>query len=110
MNAICVNLQPEVSSELAAPLTVLSVTVQDSRFSAPVDLVFCNSDLQQVKEMRASYPQAAVIVVSRLPNVSEWLDCIEAGAADYCSAPFEVAQLRWVIDSSLRSTRQALAA
>ena len=42
-----------------------------------------------------------VIVVSRLPEVSAWLQALEQGAADYCGAPFEARQVRWALNSSL---------
>jgi hypothetical protein len=41
------------------------------------------------------------VVVSRLPEVSAWLDALEQGAADYCGAPFERKQVGWVLNSSL---------
>jgi DNA-binding NtrC family response regulator len=48
------------------------------------------------------WPELPVIVVSRMPEVSEWLDAIEAGAADYCAAPFESAHIQWILSSTLR--------
>ncbi len=42
-----------------------------------------------------------VVVVSRCPEVKEWLDAMEAGAADYCAAPFEHRQLEWILSASL---------
>ena len=48
-----------------------------------------------------SHPGVPVIVVSRLPEVSAWLQALEQGAADYCGAPFEARQVRWALNSSL---------
>jgi len=53
--------------------------------------------------VRNQRPELPVVVVSRLPEVSGWLDALDAGASDYCGAPFEPTQVRWVLDSSLRS-------
>jgi hypothetical protein len=39
--------------------------------------------------------------VSRLPEVSGWLQALEQGAADYCGAPFEPRHVRWALNSSL---------
>ena len=35
-------------------------------------------------------------------ETQEWLDALEAGAADYCAAPFEPVQLRWLLDAHMR--------
>ena len=47
-------------------------------------------------------PAAAVVVVNRLPENARWLDALELGAADYCGAPFEPVQIRWLLDGVLR--------
>jgi DNA-binding NtrC family response regulator len=63
--------------------------------------------LGAVRDMR---PELPVVVVSRIPEVSGWLDALDAGATDYCGAPFEAAQVRWVLDSSLKTEPRAAAA
>jgi hypothetical protein len=35
-------------------------------------------------------------------QVGEWLDAIESGALDYCSAPFEPSLLGWILKSVSR--------
>jgi len=87
------------------------VTIQDNDWPA-ADAMFCNGDgadyrslLQQV---RADRPELPVVVVTRLPETDKWLNALEAGAADYCSAPFEPIQVRWILSSVLR--RRALCA
>ncbi|HUQ91402.1 MAG TPA: hypothetical protein VM120_06960 [Bryobacteraceae bacterium] len=45
-----------------------------------------------------------VIVVSRHPNAAQWIDAMEAGAADYCAAPFEIQQIRWLVDANTKPT------
>ena len=69
------------------------------------DIVFCPASpsrfkrtLEAVKRLRPGLP---VVVVSRLPEVSEWLDAMDAGASDYCASPFEPAQVRWILESNL---------
>ena len=49
--------------------------------------------------LRETYPGLPVIVVTRHPEARFWLDALEAGATDYCGAPFERVQLRWVLGS-----------
>src|SRR5258708_844792 len=66
-----------------------------------VDLLFCGPDTELVRTLRASNPKASIVVVSRLPEVMDWLDAIEAGADDYCAPPFEPMQIRWILDANL---------
>ncbi len=74
------------------------------------DLVFCPSDLSAYRAVARLNPNCPVVVVSRIPEVSGWLDALEAGAADYCAAPFEAIQVRWLVDTHLRSSRVVAAA
>jgi DNA-binding response OmpR family regulator len=49
------------------------------------------------------------VIVNRHPENSRWLDALELGAADYCGAPFEPVQMRWLLDSVLRRPTAAAA-
>jgi DNA-binding response OmpR family regulator len=98
-------LDPHVADDLKTVLLQLGQTVQTAILSgdAPdfgdANLVFAESvNLGVIRESRPDLP---VIVVSRLPEVSAWLDALEQGAADYCGAPFERRQVGWVLNSSL---------
>jgi len=73
-------------------------------------MVFCDSKpnhyrplLDGLKKKGLHVP---VVVVSRLPEVSEWLDALDAGAMDYCAAPFEHQQIRWLIDSAMLASQR----
>lgn len=70
------------------------------------DLIFCSSDgkryLPLLEAIVRRKLQLPVVVVSRMPEVSDWLDAIEAGASDYCAAPFESAHIRWILESTLK--------
>jgi len=71
-------------------------------------LIFCSNTPQLINLLAAvsAHPaKVPVVVVSRHPEVREWLDAIEAGAADYCAAPFELRQLHWLLESNM--SRQA---
>ena len=67
--------------------------------------VFISSDSleysQTLSLLRETYPKLPVIVVSRFPDVKQWLDALDAGASDYCGAPFERVQLHWILNSVL---------
>jgi ActR/RegA family two-component response regulator len=77
--------------------TVESHAVADSR----ADIIFCTADVNVVSELRKAKPDACIVVVSRYPEVSGWLDAIEAGATDYCAPPFETAQVKWIVETAM---------
>jgi len=70
-------------------------------------IVFCGTKTETVKDLRRMNPNASIIAVSRLPETTDWLNVIEAGADDYCAAPFESHQLRWILDSTMHFSRAA---
>ena len=80
------------------------------RFHA--DAIFCNSEPREyqalLNEMKLKGLRLPVVVVSRLPEVSEWLDALDAGAADYCAAPFEHQHMSWLIESALLASQHAI--
>ena len=104
---LLLGLEGSLSNELNPVLEKLGQTVQIEPSTAGVlertdaNVVFADGGcLHAVRDQR---PELPVVVVSRLPEVRGWLDALEAGASDYCGAPFEPAQVRWVLDSSLRT-------
>lgn len=110
--AILFHLEEKLEAELAASLTAASLEVQRLESASPAvsgDLVFCTTGpaFHRAKEM---FPHLPVIVVSRLPETAEWLDALEAGAADYCAAPFETVHIRWLIEAHVGQKRRGAAA
>jgi len=77
------------------------------------DIVFAGGDpiyyLSLLREVRESRPGLPFVVVTRVPETKEWLDALEAGATDYCSAPFENRQINWLMESALPRERTAAA-
>src|SRR5438309_9056262 len=75
------------------------------------DGVFCSSQSGECRKlltkMKGKGLHMPVVVVSRIPEVSEWLGAIEAGATDYCAAPFEHRDISWVIQSVLMASQHA---
>jgi DNA-binding response OmpR family regulator len=69
------------------------------------DVVFCSVGCcrQVLADLRGERLQVPVVAVSRLPEVGLWLDALEWGAVDYCAAPFEPRQVRWVLQTSLQA-------
>ena len=78
------------------------------------DIVFANGDgkhyLTLLKQVRETFPAMPFVVVTRVPETSDWLDALEAGATDYCSAPFEPRQMNWLMESALPAVRTFAAA
>ena len=104
-NILLAGLESTIAGELSGVLKELGQNVQsaDCVVSTPdpagVQLVFAPEAL--LAEVQRCYPGVPVIVVSRMPEVSSWLRALELGAADYCGAPFEATQVRWVLNTAL---------
>jgi DNA-binding NtrC family response regulator len=92
-------------------LTQVVNTVGDAVRANGVDIVFAGGDgddyRDTVQRLVASRPDLPVVLVNRLPETSRWLDALELGAADYCGAPFETVQMRWLVGSVLREPAAA---
>jgi DNA-binding NtrC family response regulator len=77
------------------------------------DIVFAGGEpshyLSLLKHVREERPSLPFVVVTRVPETTEWLDALEAGATDYCSEPFESRQIHWLMESALPKTRPAAA-
>jgi response regulator RpfG family c-di-GMP phosphodiesterase len=88
-------------------------TLEDVRRDIP-DVAFVSGDGPEfphnVSWLLESMPRLPVVVVTRLPDSQRWLDALEAGAKDYCGAPFERTQLRWILDTVAPPTARRLAA
>jgi DNA-binding NtrC family response regulator len=68
------------------------------------DIIFADGSekryLSLLRSIRKLKPRLPFVVVTRLPEITDWLDALEAGATDYCSAPFERRQIMWILDSA----------
>ena len=110
IQALLLGLTDDVVRQLSAPLktmcTVRSADLKAGISGAEPHIIFCNSDMPTVKHLRRARPDTAIVVVSRHPETADWLDAIEAGATDYCAAPFEPVHMKWLLDSSLQSAPQ----
>lgn len=77
------------------------------------DLVFCSANQKSlINLLQATAPQRPrlrIIATSRLPETTEWLDSVEAGAVDYCAAPFEATQIRWLLEAHLSKQKPVAA-
>lgn len=111
IHALLIGLSEDLAGELLEPLSRFCSHIDEERshFSAvgkcDAQVIFCGANTEVVTRLRESHPEASIVVVSRHPEVSGWLDSIEAGATDYCAAPFETAQVQWILESSMRATQ-----
>jgi DNA-binding NtrC family response regulator len=108
IHALLFGLTEELAGELQQPLTDFCQIHSESHCmkavaASPAQIIFCGADIRTVTKLRETKPQASIVVVSRHPEVSDWLDSIEAGATDYCAAPFETAQMKWILETSMRN-------
>ena len=81
-------------------------TIEAAARKLRADAIFANGDAahyrETVRQLRSRRPDVPVVIVNRLPENARWLDALDLGVADYCGAPFEAIQVRWVVDSVLR--------
>jgi DNA-binding response OmpR family regulator len=102
---LLLGLDTTLADDLSRILQQLGHTVNTARTCdnvfdvADSDLIFAGSE--DYREALTLCPQRPVIVTSRLPEMKSWISALEAGAADYCGAPFEATQVRWVLNTAL---------
>ena|SRR5438067_11778814 len=86
-------------------------SIEAAMRSCGTQIVFAGGDgpdyRETVSQLTANRPGVPVVLVNRLPENARWLDALELGAADYCGAPFEPVQMRWLVDSVLRQPAAA---
>jgi hypothetical protein len=104
VHALIFGLTDDLTRELLKPLAPFCTDVQSASETDPclrgANVIFCGADKKTVTTLRSQHPKASIIVVSRHPEVGDWLDSIEAGATDYCAAPFDSTQVQWILESS----------
>ena len=98
-------LEPEIAADLQTALSSLLV----ENVTENPQVVFCSVQPQSLRRALRRFPKRAVVVASRLPEVRAWLDALEAGASDYCAAPFESMQLNWILQNQLNARHAAAA-
>jgi len=73
------------------------------------DIVFAGGEEKRymplLNRVRKAKPDMPFVVVTRIPETTDWLDALEAGATDYCSAPFERMHMNWLMESALPHQR-----
>ncbi len=100
------NSEHGISSAPSGP----AAAAADHVLRAKADVVFCDLDsrnlsafLKQLQERACEIP---VVVASRLPDISRWLDAMDLGAWDYCASPFEARFLEHMVTGAIRARQQ----
>ncbi len=101
-------LAEPVKTDLTAAL--LSACCEIAAEPGQAHIVFCHWEAGGFDALKAQCGTLPIVVVSRVPDMTGWLDALEAGASDYCAAPFESIQMRWILDAHLRRPLRSAAA
>jgi len=102
---LLLGLDTGLAEDLSRVVTLLGHSVRTAAANdlaldvSSFDLIFAGSE--DFREALTFSPSRPVIVTSRLPEMKAWISALEAGAADYCGAPFEPTQVRWVLNTAL---------
>lgn len=87
--------------------------VQDLKRSRPSVVFICADTpgfMETVAALKDAEPNLPFVVTTRMPDPAQWLNALDAGAADYCGAPFESLQVRWIMSSLSRQQAHQAAA
>jgi DNA-binding NtrC family response regulator len=121
-NILVTGLEESLAAELSRTLVELRSTVISEPYVSAedcleaidrtaADLVFCTAESDAYEEllalMRIRRREVPVVVVSGLPEIDKWLDALDAGAHDYCAAPFEARLLRNIVENAIKAPREA---
>jgi DNA-binding NtrC family response regulator len=106
-----VGLEVSAADQIAK---ILSSTGNDVRCLAPqagardfaeADIVFAGGTQQQYLKLlqatRRNRPRLPFIVVTDERETRGWLDALEYGATNYCSAPFDTRKIAWLMETAL---------
>ena len=100
------NLASQLGAVLANDHHDVTAAAELDRGCGDAEVIFSCGDGGQYKKhlanARSQRPNVPFVVVTRLPETEQWLNALEDGATDYCAAPFERRQVRWILDTVLR--------
>jgi DNA-binding NtrC family response regulator len=120
-NILITGLEETLAAELSRALVQFRSTVisepylsadqcLDTIDRTAADLVFCTAESEAYEKllrvMQLRHRKIPIVVVSCLPEIDKWLDALDAGAHDYCAAPFEPRFLRSIVENALNSPRE----
>lgn len=89
-----------------------SVTCKNRTSEIPSEalaLLVCGDDPQwqvTVRQARSRRPDIRVVVITRMPDTSKWLDALDAGAHDYCGVPLDPYLVMWLLGRDMHAPRE----
>ncbi len=118
-NVVLIGLEQTTAAHISRALAVERHKIEQKpqnigiRELMGVDIIFAGGEpaeyLSLLRRVRDERPSLPFVVVTRIPETSEWLDALEAGATDYCSSPFESRQIHWLMEAALPKHRMVAA-
>jgi DNA-binding response OmpR family regulator len=119
-NVFLIGLEQATATQISRSLAVERHRIEQKSQNIGItdlkdaDIVFAGGEPSQylslLRRVRAEKPALPFVVVTRVPETTEWLNALEAGATDYCSSPFESRQLHWLMESALPPRPKTVAA
>jgi DNA-binding response OmpR family regulator len=119
-SVLLIGLDEAIASQISRALAVERHRIEQKnqnielREMMDADIVFAGGEpaqyLSLLRRVRNQRPALPFVVVTRIPETMEWLDALEAGATDYCSSPFEMRQIHWLMETALPKQRHVAAA
>jgi DNA-binding NtrC family response regulator len=75
------------------------------RAGPSADMIFCQVGHAALAALLAATRISGipVVVVAEHPEVEQWLNAMDAGAADYAAPPFSRKQMTWILNVNLRN-------
>ncbi|HEX4274451.1 MAG TPA: response regulator [Bryobacteraceae bacterium] len=114
-NVFLIGLEQSTAAQISRALAVERHKIEQkpqtvgARDLMEVDIVFAGGTPAQylplLRRVRDERPSLPFVVVTRIPETTEWLDALEAGATDYCCSPFENRQIHWLMETALPKPR-----
>jgi DNA-binding NtrC family response regulator len=116
---ILTGIEETIANRLKCLLEAEKHRIEHRLWGAPIgdfldaDIVFAGDNVKQyvplLQALRQARPTLPFVVVTRIPDTSAWLTALEAGATDFFSAPFQLREIRWLMESALPTVRFACA-
>lgn len=102
-------IEESVAQALERALEIERHQIERKPCGAPVkaflgaDIVFAGGGVRMylplLRGVRQARPGLPFVVVSKPPEMSEWLTALEAGVTDYFAAPIQPRQINWLMES-----------
>jgi DNA-binding response OmpR family regulator len=118
-NILLIGVKKAIAAQIRRTLAAERHRIEQRPWDFPVtdltraDMIFAGGEPSQylalLRLLRDEKSAVPFVVLTRVPETTEWLNALEAGATDYCSAPFKTHRIRWLMESALPGYRTVTA-